>query len=69
MYIDSHLQTEHFNQKMEDNWLAIGAGISVTFLGLCWCGVMIRNYCKRPRIKASRSDNDLAQLNAEAEEV
>lgn len=71
VYIDSHLQIEHFNQKMdpEDTWLAVGAGISVGFLALCWCGCLLRDYLRRPRIKASRSDNDLAQLNAEAEEV
>lgn len=53
----------------EDNWLAAGAGISVGFLALCWCGVMIRNYFRKPGMKVSRSDNDLAQLNMEAQEV
>lgn len=52
----------------EDSWLAIGAGISVAFLGLCWCGVIIRNRLQ-PRIKESRSDNDLASLNMDIESL
>ena len=67
------LQTNNSIQKMnvdpEDNWLAIGASISVGVLALCFCGVLVRDYLRKPRIKASRSDNDLVQLNAEAEEV
>ena len=50
------------NVDPEDSWLAIGAGLSVAFLGLCWCGIMARNYCMRPRMKESRSDGDLTQL-------
>ena len=56
------------NVDPEDSWLAIGAGVSVGFLALCWCGIMVRNYL-RPRIKESRSDNDLTQLNQELEDV
>lgn len=52
----------------EDSWLAIGAGLSVAVLALCWCGVMIRNRLQ-PRIKESRSDNDLTSLNRDIQEV
>ena len=48
---------------MEDTWLAVGAGCSVGFLALCFGGVLIRDFfCRRPRIKESRSDNDLANM-------
>lgn len=53
------------NKKMnvdpEDTWLAVGAGISVSFLAICICVNMIRQ-CRRPRIKESRSDTDLANM-------
>ena len=51
------------NVDPEDTWLAIGAGISVTVFGICVFGVLIRDYfCRRPRIKESRSDTDLTHL-------
>lgn len=56
------------NVDPEDSWLAIGAGLSVAFLALCWCGVMIRNRLQ-PRIKESRSDNDLTSLNSDIESL
>ena len=56
------------NVDPEDTWLAIGAGISISILGICICGVFIRDYfCKRPRIKESRSDNDLANMLEQGE--
>lgn len=50
------------NVDPEDSWLAIGAGISVGFLALCFCGVLVRDYCRKSRIKESRSDTDLASM-------
>lgn len=48
---------------MEDTWLAVAAGSSIGFLALCFGGILIRDFfCRRPRIKASRSDTDLTQL-------
>jgi hypothetical protein len=51
------------NVDPEDTWLAIGAGISVSLFGICVFGAIIRQYfCRRPTIKESRSDNDLANM-------
>lgn len=63
-WIDSY---KKMNVDPEDSWLAIGAGVSVAFLGLCWCGIMVRNYCRKPRMKESRSDNDLANMLEQGE--
>lgn len=51
---------------MEDTWLAIGAGISVAMFGICVCVSIVRQ-CIRPRIKESRSDNDLANMIEQGE--
>lgn len=45
-----------------DTGLFIGAAASITIFGLCFVGSCIRSYCMKPRIKESRSDNDLTQL-------
>jgi hypothetical protein len=50
------------NVDPEDSWLAIAAGISVSLFGLCLFGTIVRKYCRRTRMKESRSDNDLTQL-------
>jgi hypothetical protein len=50
------------NVDPEDTWLAVGAGLSVAVFGLCVFGAVIRSYCRKPRIKESRSDNDLANM-------
>jgi hypothetical protein len=54
------------NVDPEDTWLAIGAGISVAMLGICICVSVIRQ-CRIPRIKESRSDNDLANMIEQGE--
>ncbi len=54
------------NVDPEDTWLAVGAGISVSLLGLCICVSVIRQY-RKPRIKESRSDNDLANMLEQGE--
>lgn len=50
------------NVDPEDSWLAIGAGISVASLALCWCAVLIRDYRRNRGIKMSRSDTDLTSM-------
>lgn len=51
------------NTDPEDTGLLIGAGVSIALFGICLFGTMIRQYiCIRPRIKESRSDNDLANM-------
>lgn len=50
------------NVDTEDSWLAVGAGISVGFLALCWCGVLIRDYRRNRGLKVSRSDTDLSSM-------
>lgn len=50
------------NTDPEDTGLLIGAGVSIAIFGLCLFGTMMRGYCVRPRIKESRSDNDLANM-------
>jgi hypothetical protein len=51
------------NTDPEDTGLLIGAGVSIALFGFCLFGVLIRDFiCKRPRIKESRSDNDLANM-------
>lgn len=56
------------NVDPEDTWLAVGAGISVALFGICVCGAIVRQYfCNRPRIKESRSDNDLANMLEQGE--
>lgn len=50
------------NTDPEDTGLLIGAGISIAIFGCCLFGAMLRGYCSRPRIKESRSDNDLATM-------
>ena len=55
------------NVDPEDTWLAIGAGISIAVFGLCVLGVVVRKHCSKPRIKQSRSDNDLANMLEEGE--
>lgn len=57
------------NVDPEDSWLAIGAGLSVAFLALCWCGVMIRDHRRKHQMKESRSDNDLTSLNRDIESL
>lgn len=55
------------NTDPEDTWLAIGAGVSLAIAGLCICGGLIRKICMRPRMKESRSDNDLASMIEQGE--
>lgn len=54
------------NVDPEDSWLAIGAGISIAVLGICICVSMVRQ-CRKPRMKESRSDNDLANMLEQGE--
>jgi len=54
------------NVDPEDTWLAIAAGISMSVLGICICVSMIRQ-CRRPTIKHSRSDGDLANMLEQGE--
>lgn len=56
------------NVDPEDTWLAIGAGLSVAVLGICICATVIRQW-RRPRIKESRSDNDLANMLEQGESL
>jgi hypothetical protein len=55
------------NVDPEDTWLAIGAGISIAVFGVCVLGATIRKYCFTPRMKQSRSDNDLANMLEQGE--
>jgi hypothetical protein len=55
------------NVDPEDTWLAIAAGISVSLFGLCLFGTILRKHCRRPRIKESRSDGDLANMLEQGE--
>jgi len=57
------------NVDLEDSWLAIAAGISVSLFGLCLFGTIIRKHCMKPRIKESRSDTDLANMLEEGESL
>jgi len=50
----------------KDLWLVIGASVSVGLFGICMCANVIRQ-CKHPRIKESRSDNDLASMIEQGE--
>lgn len=53
----------------EDTGLLIGACVSIALFGGCLCGAVFRGYCMRPRIKESRSDNDLANMLEKGESL
>lgn len=57
------------NTYPEDTGLLIGAAISITIFGCCLFGAMFRGYCRKPRIKESRSDNDLANMLEKGESL
>lgn len=54
------------NGDPEDTWLAAGAGISISLLAICVCVSVIREW-RKPRIKESRSDGDLANMLEQGE--
>jgi hypothetical protein len=68
MYSIYNLKTlyKKMNGDPEDTWLAAGAGISITLLAICICISAIREW-RRPRIKESRSDGDLANMLEQGE--
>ena len=59
---------QKMNVDPEDSWLAIGAGVSIFVFGICVCGTMLRCYCRRTRMKESRSGGDLSALAPSMEE-